>query len=397
MIKKILFYFPVLLIGILMGPFSSYLFMDVLHFPLVIPELVFIPFFCFFYKKLGISFDSKVSLVGVITLWLSFLIIALLWDTWDMVAIVSTARSFLILGLFYAVGKHIHFNDALARVILVCSIGSIIGWVIKSYFNLQTLAFLDAHEESVVYGNMIAIVYAFAILILMRSDYITVTLVFVINVFLSFTSALRRQISVSILSLLLSIGMITLKNKKINYLILIGIISIPVFIALPQVEDYVADLSPNMHYRIFDRSQNLLEGEMGNSEQGRIAHQFIIFEDFADLIIPHGYVSQHTSKDAGTGKFNDVPIYMLAYSFGVITLFVYLFYYIVRLRVMLVRFIKHGNSYYGVIFVAATVILFLHFIDSQMFTVSYTAPFTGLTLGLMFRRTLLNGINKYKL
>lgn len=395
--KKVIFNSTLLLVGLLMGPFSTYLFIEVLNIPLVVPELVFIPFFFLFYKKYGISLDSKVSFYGVFAFWLLFLAIAMLWGLWDIIAILSTGRSFLVMGIFYAVGKHIRFDDSLAKVILLCSIGSIIGWVIKSYFNLQNLVFLDTHEESVVYGNMIAIAFAFAIAFNMRSDYITVALVFAINVFLSFTSALRRQMSVSVLSLFLSLGMVFLRNRRINYLILIIIISIPVFWALPQIERHVMDLSSNLHYRVFERSNLIFEGDIGYSEQKRINSQFIIIEDFQDLIVPHGYVSQHTSKDAGTGIFNDAPIYMLAYSFGVITLLVYLFYYIIRLRVMLIRFIRQGDSYYGVIFVVATVILFLHFIDSQMFTVSYTAPFTGLTLGLMFRRTLLNSTSNSKL
>ncbi len=380
-----------------MGPFSTYLFIDILHFPLVVPEIVFIPFFALFYKKLGISLDSKVKFWSVLMLWLFFLLMALVWGTWDIVAILSTGRSFLILGLFYVVGKHIHFDDTLAKVVLLCSIGSLLGWVVKSYFNFTSLVFLDAHEESVVYGNMIAIAYAFAIALLMKSDYITVTLVFAVNVFLSFTSALRRQISVSFLSLFLSLAMSSLRNKRINYLIIILLLSVPVYIALPQIEQVVQDYSPNMHYRIFERSQNLIGGEMGNSEQGRINHQFIIFDDFFDLIIPHGYVSQHTSQDAGTGIFNDIPIYMLAYTFGVITVFIYFFFYVRRLYLMLFHFLKMGNPYYGVLFVVGAVMLFLHFVDSQMFTVSYSAPFTGLTLGLMFRNTLIKGTSKYKL
>ena len=380
-----------------MGPFSSLLFIVFMHFPIVAPELIFIPFFLFVYKKYGIILEHKISFRPVIFVWAIFLMIALMWGTWSFMAVLSTGRSFLILGLFYVIGKNIRFDDALARMLLVCSIGSLIGWVIKSYFNFQMLASTGAHEEAVVYGNMVAIAFAFSISLLMRSNYVTVIFIFIVNVILSFTSSLRRQITVSVMSLVLSLGMMTVRNRKFSYLIIIALISIPVYKVLPQIESAIEDTNATMYYRIFERSQNLLEGDLGNSEKGRVNNQKKIFEDFFDLIIPHGYVSQQTSKDVGTGIFNDVPMYMLAYTFGILTLFVYIIYYIRGLIIAFIRFNKYNSPYYGVIFVVGFVVFFLHFVDSQMFTVSYSVPFTGLTLGLMFRKTLIKGVSKYKL
>lgn len=388
---------PLLLVGMLMGPFSSLLFMVFMHFPIVAPELIFIPFFLCTYKMYGVTLEHRVSFGPAIVIWAFFLIIAILWGTWSFMAVLSTGRSFLILSLFYVIGKNIRFDDALARLLLVCSIGSLIGWVIKSYFNLQMLASLDAHEEAVVYGNMVAIAFAFSISLLMRSNYMTVIIIFVINIILCFTSSLRRQISVSVMSMILSLSMMTVRNRKYSYLIVIALISIPVYLVLPKIENAIEETNATMYYRIFERSQNLLEGDLGNSEKGRIDNQKKILEDFPDLIIPHGYVSQQTSRDVGTGIFNDVPLYMLAYSFGILTLFVYIMYYMRNLLITFMRFNKYNNPYYGVIFVVGFVVLFLHFVDAQMFTVSYTAPFTGLTLGLLFRKSLITSKSHYKI
>ena len=388
---------PLLLVGMLMGPFSSLLFMVFMHFPIVAPELIFIPFFLFRYKKYGISLEHKISFGPVVFIWAIFLVIAIIWGTWSFMAILSTGRSFLILGLFYVIGKKIRFDDALARLLLVCSIGSLRGWIIMSYFNFQMLAFIDAHEEAVVYGNMVAIAFAFSISLIMRSNYMTVIIIFVINIILSFTSSLRRQISVSVMSMILSLSMLTVRNRKFSYLIVIALISIPVYMELPQIGSTIEDTNATMYHRIFERSQSLLEGDLGNSDKGRIENQKKIFEDFLELIIPHGYVSQQTSSDKGTGIFNDVPLYMLAYTFGILTLFVYLLYYIRNLLITFMRFNKYNNPYYGVIFVVGIVVLFLHFVDAQMFTVSYTAPFTGLTLGLLFRKSLITSKSHYKI
>lgn len=397
MISSIKYCVPILLIGLLMGPFSSFLFINIFHFPIVAPEIIFIFFFIFFYKKYGISFDRKISLFYIFALWMFFFIIALLWGRWSVSAILSTARSFLILGLFYEIGKKIHVNDDLLKFILVLSIGSLIGWCIKSYLNFITLAFLRSDEESVVYGNMLAIVYAISISLIVKSNYLTILLIFLLNVFISFTSALRRQIVAFLLTVFMSLLLITIKNKKINYLILTVLFVVPITFALPQIESTIAANSPNMHARIFDRSQNLLEGNLGNSEESRIKNQNLIFEDFFELIIPHGYVSQQTGKDKGTGIFNDIPIYMLAYTFGVIPLFLYLILFVCKLCKALRFFIRKNNIYYGVIFIVGVVVFFLHFIDSQIFTVSYTTPFTGLTLGLLFRKSLITSKSHYKI
>lgn len=384
-------------IGLLMGPFSSYLFIDILHLPVVVPEVVFIPYFFLFYRRLGLSFRKKVSFWGVICLWFIFLLFALIWATWSLMAILSTARSFLILGLFYCIGSKITFNASLLRVILIVSIGSIVGWVVKSILNFTTLQFLSGSEESVVYGNMIAIAFVFAISLLSNNKFYTLIFVFATNIVLSFTTALRRQIAVSILSLLLSLFILTIKHSKYSYFFIIVLLSIPLYLSLPQIEEFVADNSPNMHARIFDRSQRLLEGDLGNSEKSRVDAQNLIFNEFFDLIAPHGYVSQQTAKDANTGIYNDIPLYMLAYTFGVLLLFPYLLFLVYRLWVMFRSFLLYGDVCYGILFVVGAVMLFLHFIDSQMFTVSYSAPFTGLTLGLMFRQTIIKGTSNYKL
>lgn len=390
MLSKFKYFIGVFLLGLLLGPFSSVLFISIFHFPMVVPELIFIPILFKYYDRFGIRLDRKPIFMNVILLWLLFLLFAIVWKTWNLTAILSTGRSFLILGLFYVIGKNITRNVALLKFLLIVSIGSIVGWVIKSYLNILLLPLSDGYGESVVYGNMISIAIGFSIALLAKAKYSMLLAIFSLNVFLSFTTALRRQIIVSFMSLGLSLSLLSVKFKRFGYLVIVLIMSIPIYVALPQIEEMVLEISPNMHKRIFERSQNLIIGVSGHSEQSRIDNQFKIFSDFRDLIIPHGYVSQQTSTDAGTGIFNDVPIYMLSYSFGVIVVLFYLLYYFFRLVRSFLLFIRNGNVYDGVILVVGSVALFLHFVDSQMFTVSYSAPFTGLILGLLFRNDKLN-------
>lgn len=154
---------------------------------------------------------------------------------------------------------------------------------------------------------------------------------------------------------------------------------------MPTIEDYVREANPYLHHRIFERSEQVLDDNLQTADQGRINHQLYIFTKMPEMIIPHGYISQHTSKD-NTGIFNDVPTYMLAYTFGVFVFYYYILVYLRRLFITLKRFILYDNEYYGVLLVVALVTLFLHFVEAAMFIYTYTCPFTGLTIGLIFRR-----------
>lgn len=375
-------------IGLLMGPFSSFLFINVFHLPFVVPELIFLPFFFLFSRKYGIKLVRKIHFVGVFLLWLLFLLFALLYDRWNLMAIFSTARSFLLLGLFYSIGLCVKVNKSLISMLLIISIASLIGWVLKSHINFVSMS--GVMKESVVYGNMVAIAYSFSIVLLLFSNYLWLSLVIFLNVYLTFTTSLRRQILVSIISLVLSFFLMSIKRMKVSYLILLSVFSFSLVTALPHVENYLSGYNEIMYKRIFQRSENLLDGRLGNSEQQRVDDQLLIFTDFQELFIPHGYVSQQTGTDVGTGIFNDVPIYMLAFTFGVIPTLFYLVYYIRRLYVCLSKYLRKNNQWYGVLFVVSSVVFILHFIEASLFTVSYTAPFTGLTLGLLFRNDNIN-------
>ena len=367
----------------LFGPFASNLFHDILHFPIVIPEILYVPILYKYYSKLGITFRKKPKFGKIIYLWILFLVIAIVWGTYDVIAICSTARSFLWVGMFYIIGKCVMINRTFLMFLLITSIGSLAGWGISALLNFKIM--LLNPEESVVYGNMIAIAYAFSLLLLYYKNYVVLVFLFFINVFLSFTTALRRQIAVTIGSIALSISLLTIKYRKFNYLILIALLSIPIYISMPKIEDYVKDANPYLHHRIFERSEQALKNDLKSSDQGRINHQYYIFTEVHSLIIPHGYISQNTTRDK-TGIYNDIPTLMLAHTFGIIFFYIYAICYLKGLLRTLSRFLKFDNEYYGVLFVVGTIVLFLHLIEASMFIYTYTCPMPGLTIGLLLRK-----------
>lgn len=367
----------------LFGPFASDVCQDYMGLPMVIPEVIYVPLLFLIYRKHGFTFLRKPNFANIIALWLFFLVFALLWNLFSLKAILSTARSFLLVGLFYTIGKNIQVNKNLLYFLLIISIGSITGWVFSSYSNFQTMLYIQ--EESVVYGNMLAIAYAFAILLLYERNYLLLAVVFAMNVFLSFTTALRRQIMVSLMSVSVAAGLLTVKYRKFQYLIWVAVLAVPIYIMMPQIEDYIRDANPFLHHRIFERSEQVLEKDLGDADRGRASHQLYIFTEMPTLIIPHGYISQQVEKDK-TGLYNDIPTLMLAYTFGVFLLYIYMVYLILSIIRAIRRYFKYGNEYYGVLFVVGFIFLFLHFVEASMFIYTYTCPFTGITLGLLFRK-----------
>ena len=373
-----------LIIGFLFfGPYASILFENILHFPMVIPEFIYIPLLFTCYRKFGLSLKKRPNFGGVLLIWLFYLAFAFLWGTYDAVAILSTARSFLVVGLFVVLGTCVVVDRKLLIFLLYLSLGSIFGWCISSALNF--IKMFGLKDESVVYGNMIAIAYAFSILFLYYRNLLLLVFLFGMNALLSFTTALRRQIMVSLLSIGSSLSLLTVKYKKTSYIAIVVLLLIPIYMYMPTIEDYVREANPYLHHRIFERSEQVLDDNLQTADQGRINHQLYIFTKMPEMIIPHGYISQHTSKD-NTGIFNDVPTYMLAYTFGVFVFYYYILVYLRRLFITLKRFILYDNEYYGVLLVVALVTLFLHFVEAAMFIYTYTCPFTGLTIGLIFRR-----------
>lgn len=373
-----------LIIGVvLFSPFASKIFLDYLNLPLVVPELIYIPLLYFGYKKFGLSFSQKPDFTIIIVWWLVFLVIALLWNLYSLKAILSTSRSFFIVGLFYVIGKNIRVNKNLLYFLLIVSIGSIIGWVLCSYLNFQKLYFIK--EESVVYGNMLAIAYAFSLLLLYERNYVLIAIVFAMNVFLSFTTALRRQILISLMSITSAVSLLVVKYKKFQYFIWVAVLAIPIFIMMPKIEKYIQDVNPVLHHRVFERSEEVLDNNIQGGDQGRISNQLYIFTEIPSLILPHGYISQNTGKD-GTGIYNDIPTLMLAFTFGVFFLYGYMIYLFFSVIKSFQRFYKYDNEYYGVLFSVGLIFLFLHFLEAAMFIYTFTCPFTGLTLGLLFRK-----------
>jgi hypothetical protein len=126
-------------------------------------------------------------------------------------------------------------------------------------FNEIRNSLLLNEETSVVYGSMIALALAISISIVFKKRILSL-ITFISILIISLTAGIRRQILVALFSYLLSyITQISFNVKRVVILIFsISLISISLVYLYPIAKEYVYDISPMLHHRIFVNSELLL-------------------------------------------------------------------------------------------------------------------------------------------
>lgn len=372
------------LIGLILSPFSSYVFQQVLNLPITFPELIYFPILFFFYKRKVIRFKGKIKFAVLFSIWLLLILFGLIYGRWSLMAILSTARGFFWLFFFFSIGKATRLDESMIDALLYVSIGSMTGWCICSY-NMYQEILLGINEIGANYGNMVALAIGFPIIILFKKNNWWLFIVLLLNIFLILTTGLRRQISITVLSLVLSYLLIILRNFDFKKVGILAALIVTIVISYPIIDEKLGEANPLIHHRIIVKTEMLMSGEESNADQTRENEVFKIFEDFDEVLIPHGFVSLKTTKDKGTGVFIDIPTYMLSFIFSIWIFCLYLILYVAKTYNHLLFYIRTKKEECGFVFVVAACMLFLLFVDGTMFTYSYSSALTGLMIGLLFR------------
>ena len=377
------------LIGILMSPVSTYLFQTA-GMPAVLPELIFVPYFLLMHSKLGITFNNSLHFQNAIMWTFILVILSLIMQDITIVASISTARSFFLVFACYIIGKNVNFDIYFCNVLKWTSFGATIGWALNNYISMSSGAYLLGN--GILYGNMVAIPIAFASSLLFNPNYILFGGLFAVNIYLSMTSGLRRQISVSLLSALLTLFLANISGFSLKKQ-MISIITVFLFVgAIPMIDTYLQNNNELLYARVVQRTQRLIDGDVNDGDNTRTENFDKFYSDLSDLIIPHGFVSFQTDR-GGKGIFVDSPNYMLSYTFGAIPFIIYLIFYIKQLFVCFMRSFFLRSKSYAMIFICSSIVFFLHFVESSMFSFSFTAPMTGIVIGLLFRNDHLNELD----
>lgn len=372
---------------------SSVITMTYMGFPFSFNELLMLPFIVLLKKKFK-SFKMLGSIPAICFMTILLIGIALVYGRFSAYAILSNARAWFYLFLGYCVFKK---DNAVTTGDLLClSFGMIIGWALMSVYNIffvyTALTTTEYYERAVeASGVMIGIPMFFALAFSHKNKLLLLSGI-ALFIFICMFSGLRRIIIVGLVSIFATITVTALNNKKkIFSYVLGGFVVVMILMAiLPLAENYIKELSPMLHHRIFYRTQNFFAGTGGDEgDMTRVNNMIKFADEFIDYTIPRGFLSMQTTTDKGTGLFNDFPITMVCWIFSWPLA---LFFLIKYCRTMLrnySRFRLSGNSENLLSTICVLIMLLLLFLEGSYLSYAESALITGCMLGRAVRNSHL--------
>lgn len=369
-----------LLLGILLSSVSTPLF-DTFGLP-TFPELIYFPLLYYWQDDFSFSKKWRNRITMFTLFWLFILLCAVFNQRFSMGAILTTGRAYLYMGIFGIWAYAVKFDKNIYKKLYLISTGSLSGWILVII--CRHIGLLPVVNKGINYGNMVAIPMCISIIFALYPILKNLLMVCIMNAYLSFTTALRRQILVTALSLLLSYLLI-IKQKGMSKVHLpVFIVLTSLFLSLPYIEEAVKHYDNYTYERIFKRTRNAGSGD-DHGDEMRVNNFVFLYDNLGDLQIPHGYVSKRTSEDITLGRFVDCPMYELFYTFGGMTVMLALTFYIFRLTLHTLIYLRTKNPYAIVWITCGTLCFFLLFVESTFLAYTYTSPMTGIVIGMLCR------------
>ena len=370
-----------LLLGLMMSSFATGMFERYKIPPLY--ELVYLPTLYWLRKDFCFLRPIWRGATPMFIVWLFLLALALAWDAFSLSGILSVARSYLLLILFMCIGLNIKMDKRFYTALFLVSLGSAVGWVL--FIQGKLMGFFPWGENEFLfafYGNMLAIPVGISLVFSFFSNISLITIVLGVNVFLSFTSGLRRQMLVSLISFGFYYAIYFIRTAKAKTLIPVILIIAGVVTSLPLIENKVEEISPYLHHRVFVRTTDTGETD---SENSRLSHFKMMVDEAEGLILPHGFVSKRTTVDKGVGIFVDTPIYEWSYTIGFPMFFAVFIFLMVRVVKLFKAYMQYRIQPLSVWFISGMIFVMLMFVEGTMLSWTYIVPFTGLILGSVVR------------
>lgn len=368
---------------IVFSPLSSKITQGILRLPIALPELLFFPFYFFLKKRMDLKINWNSFIVGSMLI-LLLVAISFLVAKFGLRSILSTVRGYFYMLIFFSI-----FIDKKIKnysyILFIC-LGSLFGWLLDSLLFVNMLANDLAEGKTVaVYGNMITLSLALSIPIFFKQKkYIVIT--FLAGLVLSLSTGTRRQIIIYIVSFSLSF-LLTIKisiKGIMKALITLGIVTSFLVILYPIADEYVYNVSPTLHYRVFTKTERFSKGEETASDDTRKNAISDFVDTYDEYILPRGFVSKRTMTDADTGKYMDSPYYELFYTFSLVgVLFIFLLF-IRRFFFHLNNYLFKGGTESGICIVSIATIFVLIMVEGSFLNWSYTTPCTGFMLARIF-------------
>ena len=367
---------------LIFSPILSKIFIDIIGLPLTIPEILFLPFIGIYNKYLGIKLSSK--FLGSLFFLYILLVIAIIYGYFPFYSVLSTFRGYLYIILaFWAFKDRQLFGgiDAVFAIVL----GSSFGWLVMSLNFFSAIVFGSAEGSFAVYGNMISLAMVIVISVLYYKRLFN-SIVLIMNLVLSFTTGLRRQILVTLVSYLISLFLLGKRSIKGLIIILLTLgFGFPLILrGFENISSFILTISPKLFSRIITKTTMFIDGEQSTSDSSRLVNLKDVIENIHEYILPRGFVSKRTMADADLGAFMDAPFKELLHTFGLILLIPMLLIFLYRIRFHIINFRKYNVRESGVMIVMSLIFLILTFVEGSFLNFTYSVPVTGFVLGRIF-------------
>ena len=364
---------------------SSTIIIDYLHFPMSLPEVLFMPFLILLKKKFK-SVKVNVSEVFVVLFVCFFLVlIGYFYEQYSLFSMLSSARAWIYLLLCIIVFKH--KNSITNSDLLWLCFGSIAAWFVDSQISFWSLMMGLAKKYFVVTFGLYLAVPILLTSCLFRKKYVLFVISIVIISGTIIYACVRRLLAITVIALFFAI-FLSLKNsgkRILPYIILSSLLISGFMISIPTIGNFMEERSYGMYYRIFVRTESMT-GELSSSDTKRQNNFTNLAENLIDYTIPRGMVSLKPGSDKETGVFNDFPLYQLCWIFGWPIALIILGYF---LRILFRNYNKFNkeNDETSIISINCMIIMFvLLFLDGTFIEYPYSTPITGVILG----RAILN-------
>lgn len=383
----------ILLGFIVFSPISSFITINLLHFPISFPEILLVLFLPFCRKHFQFTTLLRKQTFFVILVWMFLIAIALLLDKFSLYSILSTARSYLYLIIFYLLFNK-NNNISIEAVYYIC-LGTFGGWILDAFISFKTYT-LNGLGTAVSYGPMlcIPIIIGFQIL---KGKYKSLIIMILLSIFLMIIAGMRRQMLVTVISLLIMFLYVA-KRNKVNFikLLLAGVfVSVIISSNFNVIGELIKSHSSELYFRVITKSELFLKGEENEGDETRKE----IIKNFANetelYLFPRGFVSKQTATDKNTGFFNDLPIMELSYSLGILgTLLLIIYFGYSAYRCYILSNKNTQNEIYFIYTLSFITMFTLLFLEGSFLTFPYAVTFTGYCLGSLHRYSGIRFVTK---
>lgn len=370
-----------LIVGLLMSSFATELF-HIIGIP-TMPELVTLPILYRHRKYFQFERAFAVKFNNLILFTLLLLICALINAQFSISAILSTARAYFLMGLFFIYGTILKRDKIVYEIINIILIGSLVGWFIVNigkFFGIFQMG-----DDMVTYGNMLAISTLTAITLMSEKKAWVVILTLLAILFVALTSATRRTLFVIVLSFGLSYIFNIFRDRSIKRQVPVILFICLLIYSFVRIDSYIEENYPILYRRVFIKTTEFFSSDASMTEDETRQDNFkVISDNLFNLLLPRGFVSLRTNEQGWLGIFIDSPLYQLCYTFGLVPIFLFFISYIGKITKLVIKYVKTRDLEIGIYLVPAISVLLLVLLDSTFICWSYAAPTTGFVLGSVY-------------